>query len=99
VSFMMGVWFLSISFAQYIAGIIAQFTTKEVTADGGILQQITKYVSGLSPEIVAEKGGGAFSTLLSYSNVFSTIGVVAIAMALLALIVTPLIRKLMHGEH
>ncbi len=99
VSFMMGVWFLSISFAQYIAGIIAQFTTKEVTADGGILQQITKYVSGLSPEIVAEKGGGAFSSLLSYSNVFSTIGVVAIAMALLALIVTPLIRKLMHGEH
>lgn len=99
VSFMMGVWFLSMSFAHYIAGFIAQFTTKEVTANGGFLEKVTILVTGLTPEVVAEKGGGAFRTLLSYSNVFSSIAVIAIGLALLAFVLTPLIRKLMHGEH
>ena len=99
VSFMMGVWFLSISFAQYIAGIIAKFTTRDMEAGDGILDKITTAITGLSPEIINEKGITGFNTLLSYTNVFSTIGVVAIATAILALILSPLIRKLMHGEH
>lgn len=99
VSFMMGVWFLSMSFAHYIAGIIAQYTTREVTADGSLLEKVTIAVTGLTPDIVAEKGGGAFSSLLSYGNVFSSIGVIALGLALLAFLISPLIRKLMHGEH
>ncbi|MFN3556056.1 MAG: peptide MFS transporter [Bacteroidales bacterium] len=98
VSFMMGVWFLSMSFAQYIAGFIARFTTRDFTANGGLLERIAERVTGLSPEVVAEKGG-AFSTLLSYTNVFSSIAIIAFATALLAAIAAPLIRKLMHGEH
>jgi proton-dependent oligopeptide transporter, POT family len=98
VSFMMGVWFLSMSFAHYFAGIIAKFTTQEVTANGSILERITVAVTGLSPEGITDRGIG-FSTLLSYTNVFTSIGVIAIALAVLAMILTPLIRKLMHGEH
>lgn len=99
VSFMMGVWFLSMSFAHYIAGFIAKFTTREVTSNGGFLEQVTIKVTGLTPEIVTEKGGGAFGSLLSYANVFSSIAIIAFGLAVLALVLTPLIRKLMHGEH
>lgn len=98
VSFMMGVWFLSMSFAHYIAGIIAKFTTKDVEGNGGLLERITLSITGLSPDGVADAGGG-FRTLLSYSHVFSTIAIVAFGVAVLALILAPLIRKLMHGEH
>ncbi|MFP4289375.1 MAG: peptide MFS transporter [Bacteroidales bacterium] len=98
VSFMMGVWFLSISFAQYIAGIIAQFTQREFTGSGGFLDRISEYITGLNPEIVMEKGG-AYGTLLSYTNVFSSIFVIAIGVALLSIITAPLVKKLMHGEH
>lgn len=96
---MMGVWFLSVSFAHFFAGIIAKFTTREVTANGGFLEKITISVTGLTPDIAAAKGGGAFNTLLSYANVFSSIAVIAFGLALLALALTPVIRKLMHGEH
>jgi POT family proton-dependent oligopeptide transporter len=99
VSFMMGVWFLSMSFAHYIAGIIAQFTTREVTANGSFLEKVTIAVTRLTPEMATEKGGGAFNTLLSYTNVFSSIAIIAFGLAIIALILTPLIRKLMHGEH
>jgi len=99
VAFMMGVWFLSMSFAHYIAGFIAKFTTREVTANGGFLEHITIKVTGLTPDIVAAKGNEAFTTLLSYSNVFSSIAVIAFGLAILALVLTPFIRKLMHGEH
>ncbi|MFW5757353.1 MAG: peptide MFS transporter [Bacteroidota bacterium] len=98
VSFMMGVWFLSISFAQYIAGIIAQFTQREFTGSGGFLDRISEYITGLNPEIVMEKGG-AYDTLLSYTNVFSSIFVIAFGVALISIITAPLVKKLMHGEH
>jgi proton-dependent oligopeptide transporter, POT family len=99
VSFMMGVWFLSISFAHYIAGFIAKFTTRDMEATGGILDKISAAVTGLTPEIITGKGIAGYNTLLAYTNVFSSIGVIALAVALLALITAPLIRKLMHGEH
>lgn len=98
VSFMMGVWFLSMSFAHFFAGIIAKFTTQEVTANGGFLERMTMAVTGLSPEGIAARGTG-FSTLLSYTNVFTSIGIIALGLAVLALVLSPLIRKLMHGEH
>ena len=95
---MMGVWFLSMSFAHYIAGIIAKFTTQDVAGNGGFLERITQRVTGLSPDVVSESGNG-FTTLLSYSHVFTSIAIVAFGVAIVALVITPLIRKLMHGEH
>jgi proton-dependent oligopeptide transporter, POT family len=98
VSFMMGVWFLSMSFAQYIAGIIAKFTTREFTTNGGVLDRIAESVTGLSPDVISGKHE-SFSSLLSYTNVFSTIALVAFGVAILSFIAAPLIRRLMHGEH
>ena len=98
VSFMMGVWFLSMSFAQYVAGIIAKFTTREMTSNGGLLDKISAYVTGISPDTISEKGEN-FGTLLSYTNLFSSIGVIALFVAVISLLSAPLIRKLMHGEH
>lgn len=98
VSFMMGVWFLSTSFAQYIAGFIARFTTRDVVDNGGWLQKLSTQITGLTPEIVAEKGG-AFNSLLSFTNVFASIAIVAILTAIIAIISAPFIKKLMHGEH
>ncbi len=98
VSFMMGVWFLSVSFAQHIAGFIAKLTTKEVSADEGIMNRLAEAVTGLSPQSVAGKDA-AFTTLLQYTNVFTTIAVIALITAVVAILISPLIRKLMHGEH
>jgi proton-dependent oligopeptide transporter, POT family len=99
VSFMMGVWFLSISFAHYIAGMIAKFTTRDFDGDGGLLDRFAESVTNLNPDVVAAKGGGAFDTLLSYTSVFSSIAFVAFGVAIFLFLVAPLIRKLMHGEH
>jgi proton-dependent oligopeptide transporter, POT family len=98
VSFMMGVWFLSMAFAHYIAGIIATLTTRDFESNGGMLDRIAELITGLSTDVVAAKAP-AFNTLLSYTNVFSSIGIIALIVACFTLLATPLIRKLMHGEH
>ena len=36
VSTVMGAWYLASAFAQYLAGIISQFTVVDASADGGI---------------------------------------------------------------
>jgi POT family proton-dependent oligopeptide transporter len=87
-----------VSFAQHIAGFIAKLTTREVSGDSGFFDRISEKVTGLTPEIAALKGG-AYNTLLQYTNVFSTIAMVAFITALVSLALSPLIRKLMHGEH
>ncbi len=78
VGFMMGVWFLAPSIAQYIGGIIAAFTS------------------------IPEGGGGtgdAMSSLLVYSDVFYIIFWFAVGSGAFLLILTPLLRKMMHGIH
>ncbi len=99
VSFMMGVWYLSISFAHYIAGFIAKFTTRDFEGSDSFLDRFSENVSGLNADVVASKQMESFNTLLSYTNVFTSIAVVAFAVAIVALLTAPLIRKLMHGEH
>jgi POT family proton-dependent oligopeptide transporter len=99
VSFMMGVWYLSISFAHYIAGIIAKFTARDFEGNGGILDRFAESVTGLNPAEVSARGEQTWNTLLSYTSVFSSIAMVAFLVALFALLMAPLIRKLMHGEH
>ncbi|GAA4426954.1 oligopeptide:H+ symporter [Pontibacter saemangeumensis] len=78
VSFIMGIWFLSSSFAHHIAGIIAKLTS----------------VSGSGDEEVS-----GMQSLLVYTSVFEQIGYVAFGFAVLALLLTPLMRKWMHGIH
>ncbi|HEU0065681.1 MAG TPA: peptide MFS transporter [Sphingomonas sp.] len=76
VGLMMGVWFLSISVAQYVAGVVAQVASVETV--GG---QVTNLKVSLD----------------TYNGVFWTIGLVAAAIGVLLLLLSPLIRKWMHG--
>ncbi len=94
VSFMMGVWFLAMAFAQHIAGIIARFTTRSAASGDTWLDRFAAQVTGLG-----QAQGGAQETLFIYTSVFSSIAVVAFALAVVALVCAPLISKLMHGEH
>ncbi|WP_298670278.1 peptide MFS transporter [uncultured Sphingomonas sp.] len=76
VGLMMGVWFLSISVAQYVAGVVAQVASVETV--GG---QVTNLKVSLD----------------TYNGVFWTIGLVAAAIGVFLLLISPLIRKWMHG--
>jgi POT family proton-dependent oligopeptide transporter len=76
VGLMMGVWFLSISVAQYFAGIVAQFASVETV--GG---QVTNLQVSLH----------------TYVGTFTTIAWIAIAAGVLLLLLSPWLKKLMHG--
>jgi POT family proton-dependent oligopeptide transporter len=76
VGMMMGVWFLSISVAQYVAGVVAQVASVETV--GG---QVTNLKVSLE----------------TYAGVFWTIGIASIVVGFVLLVVSPLIRKWMHG--
>ena len=76
VGLMMGVWFLSISVAQYVAGVVAQVASVETV--GG---QVTNLKVSLD----------------TYNGVFWTIGLIAAGIGLLLLLLSPAIKKWMHG--
>ena len=76
VGLMMGVWFLSISVAQYVAGLVAQVASVETV--GG---QVTNLRVSLE----------------TYSGVFWTIGLVSAGIGVFLLVISPVIRKWMHG--
>ncbi len=78
VATMMGVWFLSMSVAQYVAGIVARFAS--VATVGG---EVT------NPAL----------SLATYVAVFWAIGLAAIAIGIVLLALSPVIRRWMHGVH
>lgn len=78
VGMMMGVWFLSVASAQYIAALIAAETSVE-TVSGEVID----------PE----------QSLAAYVDVFQSIGIVGVAVGGGLLVLSPLIRRGMHGVH
>jgi POT family proton-dependent oligopeptide transporter len=92
VAFMMGVWFLSSSFAHYIAGVIAKMTTGGNAGGGplaGAVSAITGDLpAGSSPEV---------TNLFNYTSIFAQIAIISFAFAILALIISPIIKRMMHG--
>ncbi|MEA3042369.1 MAG: proton-dependent oligopeptide transporter, family [Sphingomonadales bacterium] len=76
VGLMMGVWFLSISVAQYVAGAVAQVASVETV--GG-------EVTNLSV------------SLNTYAGVFWTIGEWSVGIGVLLLVLSPLLKRWMHG--
>ena len=76
VGLMMGVWFLSISCAQYVAGAVAQVASVDTV--GG---QVTNLKVSLE----------------TYTGVFWTIGLVAFGIGVFLLLISPFIKKWMHG--
>ncbi|TRW17855.1 peptide MFS transporter [Glacieibacterium frigidum] len=76
VAMMMGVWFLSIAVAQYVAGIVAQFASVETV--GGEVTNLRV-------------------SLETYAGVFSTIGWIAVGIGVVLLLISPFIKRWMHG--
>lgn len=92
VAFMMGVWFLSSSFAHYIAGVIAKLTTGGGGGSGPLAVLVNK-ITGVVP---ADAPTGVVS-LFNYTNIFAQIAIVSFVFAGLALLISPLIKRMMHG--
>lgn len=76
VGLMMGVWFLSISVAQYVAGVVAQVASVETV--GG---QVTNLQVSLD----------------TYIGVFWNIGLASVAIGAILFVLSPLIKRWMHG--
>ncbi|WP_425228973.1 peptide MFS transporter [Sphingomonas sp.] len=76
VGLMMGVWFLSISVAQSLAGLLAQSASVETV--GG---QVT------NPKV----------SLDTYTAVYQHYGLITIGIGVVLLVLSPLIRRWMHG--
>ena len=100
VSFLMGVWFLSSFFGHFFAGKIATLTSVEAGTEGffstGVLGKVIAGLTGLSYEH-AEALGQNFPQLHSYVSTFAGIGMFAMSIGILAFILSPWVRKGMHG--
>ncbi|MFK8113967.1 MAG: peptide MFS transporter [Rubripirellula sp.] len=98
VSFMMGVWFLSSSFAHYIAGVIAKLTTGSGGdtggAEGGMMSKLVTMMTGESP---GEGASEQVVNLFNYTGVFAQIAIISFIVAMIALLISPVIKRMMHG--
>jgi len=100
-AFMMGVYFLSSSYAHYISGAIAKLTTTNeagVVPEPGFMTSIIEKVTGFAGGY-SESSVEGVQSLVSYTSVFTQVGVVAIGMAILAFVLSPILKKWMHGVH
>lgn len=99
VSFMMGVWFLSSSFAHYIAGIIAKMTSGgEAGTEPGMLAKWAHGLTGLGPDAVQGASQGV-ADLANYTTVFGQIAFVSFGFAIIALLLSPLLNRWMGDAH
>ena len=101
VSFMMGVWFLSSSFAHYISGIIAKLTTGGDGHGGDAAQvaegPLTKYANMITGSGDMANASESVVNLLNYTSVFAQIAIISFVIGIIALIISPLIKYMMHG--
>ncbi|MDF1696748.1 MAG: oligopeptide:H+ symporter, partial [Saprospiraceae bacterium] len=97
-AFIMGVFFTSSFYGHFFAGKIAKLTTVvegEINPfSQGVLGGITAAISGLSPE-VSSSGAQEFQQLYSYVSVYAGFGVMTIGIGVLAILISPFIKKLM----
>lgn len=100
VSFMMGVWFLSSAFAHHISGIISKLTigggehgAESTETAENWLTSMAKSITG-TPANDASEGALA---LFNYTSVFAQIAIISFIFAILAIILSPVIKKMMHG--
>ncbi len=95
VAFFMGLWFLSSTVAHIIAGQLAKLTTSgETTGSDGILGKLNSIIfSGVDPN------GTGVAEAMIYNDLFAKIGFVTIFLAIITLLISPLIKKLMGDVH
>ena len=99
-AFIMGVFFLSSFYGHFFAGKIAKFT--DVSSDatsplsGGFIGNMVEMITGMT-ESGAASMGAEFEQLFSYVSVYAGLGLVCIFVGLFAVIVSPVISKMMGG--
>ena len=91
----MGLWFLSSTVAHYIAGALAKLTTSGQQTDStGILGHLNSlFFNGI------DTTANGVAEAMIYNDLFAKIGFVTIAIAILTLLISPIIKKLMHDVH
>ena len=94
IGFMMGVWFLSSTFAHYISGVLAKLTTTGTESSENLLSKLSIWLMG-NPDTSSE----AVATLVQYNTIYAQIGIVTIIISLFVILISPFIKKLMHGIH
>lgn len=100
VSFMLGASLLASSFAHHLGGIIAKLTvpSADATKNDGMLANLASYITGFTNESSSSTVEGVQSLAMS-TTIFAQIGIVSIMVSFIILILSPLIRKLMHKIH
>jgi len=95
VAFFMGLWFLSSTVAHYIAGALAKLTISgESTDSSGLLGKLNSILfSGV------DLNGVGVSEAMVYNDLFGKIGFVTIGIAIITLLISPIIKKLMGDVH
>ena len=91
----MGLWFLSSTVAHYIAGMLAKLTTSgQMTSSDGFLGKLNNMLfAGVDPN------GVGVAEAMVYNDLFAKIGFVTIGIAVITLLISPLIKKLMGDVH
>ncbi|MDB4285667.1 oligopeptide:H+ symporter [bacterium] len=101
-SFIMGVWFLSSFFGHFFAGKIAQLTTIGEGEAGifssGALGDFMGTLTGM-PYQKAMELGEPFQQLHSYVSTFAGFGCMVMVVGVGVVLLSPLVKKLMHGVH
>lgn len=100
-AFIMGVFFASSFYGHFFAGKIAKLTAVKGDANyfaSGWFGDLTHLISGLDPTL-SDMQGDAFQQLYSYASVYAGFGAITLAIGVLALLISPAIKKWMAGVH
>jgi POT family proton-dependent oligopeptide transporter len=99
-SFLMGVWFLASFYGHFFAGKIASLTTviigQESIFTQGIFSSITPAITNMNYKTVSEQSTEHIQ-LYSYVSVFTGIGILTLIIGIIAVTISPKIKKLMGG--
>ncbi len=104
VSFMMGVWFLSSAFAHHISGIISKLTiggdSHSVEGSETVAEPTKNWLTSAAESLSGTPAEGASDSalaLFNYTTIFGQIAIISFIFAAIAIILSPLIKKMMHG--
>ncbi len=102
ITFIMGVWLSANFYGHFFAGKIAKLTTikeGEISVfSEGILGDIVQFITGMSPDII-ERNRIVYQQLYSYVSVYASFGVITMILGIIAILIAPVIQKLMKGIH
>ncbi|WP_452600120.1 peptide MFS transporter [Pontimicrobium sp. MEBiC01747] len=100
VAFIMGVWFSANFYGHFFAGKIAKLTTVSNGETNpfteGIFGDIVTFFTGITPETALQNGEN-FQQLYSYLSVYACFGVISAIVGIFAIVISPIIKKMMSG--